>query len=204
MQWQDVAKIIAPAAPFLGGVLGGFIPIPGAGFALTKVGEMIAQQFGVAPTPDAVAGAIKANPNEVVLAKLQAATEEARAMWPAWAEAEKAWAVAAAATTAAVNVTMQAELLNRDLYHTGWRPACGWIFAVYALVFGALLSWSAALAAFVGKPEALKVMAESWPIFLAYFGALAAMVGVLVVGRSYEKATAIDRGVPTTKPEPKK
>lgn len=200
--WKDLVPIVAPLAPGLGSILGGFIPIPGGSYMGQKVGEMIAAKFGVPATPAAVASAITSNPNEVVLAHLQAVSDEAKAMWPALAQMEQAWADALAKSTAEVNATMRFELVpeNRHWFFTGWRPAAGWIFDFYMWVFGALLVAAGALASLFDKPEALKVLVDAWPIFAAYFTALAACVGVLINGRSKEKAAAQAAAVPVPVP----
>lgn len=197
MDWSQVGKMIAPLAPVLGGVLGGFIPIPGASLALEALGGVVATALGVPPTPAAVAQAVKTNPNELLIAQLQAATEEAKVKWPAFAEVEKAYYEAQARAIEAVNATMRVEMLpeNRHWFYTGWRPAAGWIFDIYAALFGAILVW-AALQAVGGRPEPLVALSNAWPIFLAHLGILAAMVGVYVIGRSQEKVKEQENKVP--------
>lgn len=88
---------------------------------------------------------------------------------------------------------MRAELApeTRHWFFTGWRPAAGWIFDIFASVFGTILTW-AAFRAMTGDAAALKALSEAWPIFAAHLGFLAAMVGVYVIGRSQEKAKAIE------------
>jgi len=205
MDWISVARMIAPLAPALGGVLGGFIPIPGGALAGQALGNVIARSLGVPATPDAVAGAVGATANDVLVAKLNAAAEEARAQWPAFAQAEQAYFEAQAKIAESVNVTMRAESSpdQRHWFYTGWRPAAGWLFVLFAASFGVLLIVAGARAAFMGKPEALKALTDAWPIFAAYFGALAAMVGVYIVGRSSEKAKAIEVAATPIVPLPK-
>jgi hypothetical protein len=48
MDWKDVAKVVAPFAPTLGGFLGGFIPFPGGAMIGQALGNIIARQFGQA------------------------------------------------------------------------------------------------------------------------------------------------------------
>lgn len=193
MDWIGVAKLIAPLAPALGGILGGFIPVPGGALAGQALGNVIAQALGVPATPAAVSGAATTMEERVLLARLNAAAEEARAKWPAFAEAEKGYYDAQAKLAESVNVTMRAELApeSRHWFYTGWRPAAGWIFDIFASVFGAILTY-AAFRAIAGDASALKALAEAWPIFAAHLGFLAAMVGVYVIGRSQEKAKLID------------
>lgn len=192
MDWFGVAKLIAPLAPALGGILGGFIPVPGGALAGQALGNVIAQALGVPATPTAVAGAATTMEERVLIAKLNAATEEARAKWPAFAQAEEAYYEAQAKIAESVNVTMRAELASdQHWFYRGWRPAAGWVFDFYAIVFGAILTW-AALNAMGGDPVPLKALTDAWPIFAAHLGILAAMVGVYVIGRSQEKAKAIE------------
>ena len=61
MDWGSIGKLIGVAAPIVGTALGG-----PAGAA---VGSMVAGLLGVEDTPDAVASAIKADPNIVVKLK---------------------------------------------------------------------------------------------------------------------------------------
>lgn len=61
MKWSDITGLIGKAAPMLGGVVGG-----PAGAA---VGSMIASALGVEDTPDAVAQAIKADPEAMLKLK---------------------------------------------------------------------------------------------------------------------------------------
>lgn len=198
MDWGAVAKLVAPLAPGLGGLLGGLIPFPGAGLAGQAIGSIIARQFGVSATPEAVAGALNANPNEVILAKLQAASAEAQAQWPALAEMEKAWAATMATAITQVNETMRVEALpeNRHWFFTGWRPAAGWLFVISAAAFFFCLTVATWYAVVNDNAKALKAISDNWPIFLSYFGILAAMVGVYIVGRSSEKAKLIEAAPP--------
>ncbi|MGL5219590.1 MAG: hypothetical protein ACRC8G_08950 [Plesiomonas shigelloides] len=58
MNWKDLGKQVASAAPVLGAALGG--PVGGA------AGALIASVFGVENTPDAVDKAIKADPESAI------------------------------------------------------------------------------------------------------------------------------------------
>ena len=204
MDWKDVAQVIAPLAPTLGKVLGGLVPFPGASLAGEAVGRMLASKFGVAATPEAVAGAIKGAPPSEAVAKLEAVTEEAKAKWPAIAEIEKAHAQRDAAVTESTNATMRAEVGREHWFFTGWRPGAGWVLVINAAVFGVMINVAAFMAAFSSKSEPLTILTGAWPLFLAYFGALAALVGVYVVARSSDKKVAIENGTTATSPAPTK
>lgn len=192
MNWGDVGKAVAPLAPALGGLLGGFIPLPGGALAGQAIGTIIARQFGVEPTPQAVSDALKRADADVAIAKLQAAADQVKAEVDGAARIFEAEARLIAGTTESVNTTMRVEVQqeNRHWFFTGWRPACGWVFVISAAAFGVLLTYATILA-LAGDREALTVIAEAWPVYAVYFGALAAMVGVYIVGRSKEKAEVI-------------
>lgn len=192
MDWISVAKAVAPLAPILGGLIGGFIPFPGAAMAGQAIGSVIARQLGVPATPQAVNDALARMTHEEKLAALQAATERARIEVQGFVEVEKQYFETIRAAVGETGQTMRAEILpeNRHWFYTGWRPAAGWIFDFYAAVFGGILAWATLRAVFV-DPDALKVLTDAWPIFAAFFGILAAMVGVYVIGRSQEKSARI-------------
>ena len=61
MDWSDLGKTIAGFAPLLGGVVGG---PAGAG-----IGSIIASAFGVEDKPDAIAAAIKNDPEAAIKLK---------------------------------------------------------------------------------------------------------------------------------------
>lgn len=204
MNWIDVAKLIAPLAPTLGSVLGGFIPVPGAAIAGQALGNVIARSLGVAPTPEAVAAAVGSTPNDVLIERLRAATEEAKAQWPAYAEVEKAQLHLAEVATAEVNATMRLELEHQHWFFTGWRPTAGWLFNVFAAVYGALLALAVILYG-SGSPSMLAAIKEVQYIAIAHLGALAAIVGVFIIGRSTEKTALIQRApVEVVVPKPVK
>lgn len=206
MDWKDLAPFIAPLAPALGSLIGGLIPFPGAGFAGQKIGEMIAKQFGVDSTPEAVKGAVTSSANDVAVAKLNAAWQEAVAMWPALADMEKAWASVAQTSIAETNETMRIEALpeNRHWYFTGWRPFAGWQFNFFCALYGLLLAVSVVLAA-RGNDLMLSAVKDVQAIAGALLGALAAVVGVSAIGRSFEKKARIETGsAPATPSKPAK
>jgi hypothetical protein len=210
MNWLDVARAIAPLAPTLGSVLGGFIPIPGGALALQALGTIVAKKFGVDPTPQAVSDILARTQADVAIEKLRQASAVAIAEIDGYARVVEAESRMIAATTAEVNATMRVEAAaeNRHWFYTGWRPACGWLFIAMASAFGVLLI-AATFAGVQGNDRPLAVMATAWPIYAVYFGALAAMVGVYVVARSKDKetiaaiaATRVADPVPVPRPKP--
>lgn len=197
MDWLSLAKVIAPLAPTLGGFLGGLIPLPGAALAGQAIGGVIARQLGVEPTPQAVGDALARMSHEEKLAALNAATERARIEVNGFVEAEKQYFETVRVAIGETGQTMRAEITpeNRHWFYTGWRPMAGWIFDFFSVAFGLILTW-AAIRAMFGDPTSLKVLSDAWPIFAAYLGVLAAMVGVYIIGRSQEKTKAIEVAAP--------
>lgn len=191
MNWLDIGKLVAPLAPTLGKVLGGLIPLPGGAIAGEIAGKLIAKQFGVDPTPEAVSAAIKGSPNEVAIAKLQAATEEAKAMWPAVAAMEAAREQTAQIQVAQVNETMRAELKVEGWFKTGWRPFIGWILGLEIAAIGATLVYAMILAVQTGKDTVLKTLIDSLPSICLYLAIPAACVGVAIWRRTDEKVAAL-------------
>lgn len=190
--WADVGKVIAPMAPTIGGILGGFVPIPGGAAIGQALGSIIARQFGVPPTPEAVSDAVRRTEADVTIAKLNAANEQAKAEIEGYARIEEAYARTLTASLEQTGLTMRAELLSpQPWFYTAWRPCAGWLFDLFALAFGIMLCVAAAQSAFLGNSKALDALVAAWPAFLSLLGPLGLMVGVYVIGRSSEKAAAV-------------
>lgn len=210
MDWKSLGPIIGAVAPVAGSILGGLIPFPGGSLIGEQFGKIIARQFGVAPTAEAVAGAVAGSPNEVVLAKIAAATEEAKAQIVGFTEMEKAAQESVRAGLLQTGQTMRLELdpERRHWFYTGWRPAIGWTFVIFAISFGAMLTLAAAGAALSDNARPLEILSSAWPIFLAYFGTLGLMVGVYIPSRSMEKKAMVDtssaKSAPPQPPSPLK
>ena len=79
MDWGEVGKLVAPMAPTIGGILGGFIPVPGGAILGKVAGNVIATALGVPPTPEAVHNAVTTGDAATVQAKLTAAEAEMNA-----------------------------------------------------------------------------------------------------------------------------
>lgn len=185
MDWKVVGQLLATSAPLAGKILGGFIPLPGGALAAEAFGKLIAKQFGIPEsqaTPENTAAAIRESENKVVIARINAAMEVARAEIEGFAAVEiawaEAWSTAVVATTAEVNATMRTENQPdvRHPFYTGWRAATGWTFVFYAVVFGAILmiglAWSDAIIS--------RIMAAA-VVLLVFAISLAAIVGVPII-----------------------
>lgn len=205
MDWKDVGKLIAPIAPVAGSILGGFLPIPGGSLIGQKFGEVIAGAFGVAPTPQAVSDAVSSASEETARAKIAAATDQARIQIDGFVNYERAVLEAQVKNLSDVNATIQADNDSRvrllfagireGWFFSAWRPAFAWAFIAVWAAFGLMMTAVTARAAWAA-PDPLTVLKDAWPLFAAYFVPGAAVLGVLIPSRSYEKGEAIKAGVP--------
>lgn len=204
MDWSSVVPVVASLAPMAGSILGGLIPFPGGSIIGQKFGEIIAKQFGLpaTATPSQVSDAIAAAGEETARAKINAAVEQARIEVEGFVEIEKAYLHAVEVGIAQTGETMRAEIGHEHWFFTGWRPAIGWVFVLFALSFGAMLTVAAAAAAFLSNKAPLQILTEAWPIFLLYFSTLGLVVGVYIPSRSAEKRTALENAVPMPNAKP--
>lgn len=207
MDWKDLKPIIGGSAPLIGKLIGvGVSFIPGIGpiagpIIGPAIGGILAGAFGVPATPEAVANAIQSNPDEVVKAKLAAATEQIKAQY-AWAAAVETGELhLEEVAVTQTNVTMQAELGHEHWFFTGWRPAIGWAYFAMLIVFGALLAWVTVVVV-IHAPDPVAALNLLWPIYLGYFTAAGLPVGVLIPARSIEKKAAIENGAPMPNAKP--
>lgn len=201
--WGDVGKSIAPFAPALGSIIGGFLPIPGGSFIGKKAGEIVAGVLGVPPTPEAVSDKLAQMTHDEKMEALRQATERARIDVEGFKEAERQYYETIRTAITQTGMTMREEIKaeNRHWFFTGWRPAAGWVFVLYAIIFGAILMY-----AIWTDPVMLARINDAWKVIAAFFATLAAMVGVYVVARSMDKATGTDTSEakpPPVKPPPK-
>lgn len=198
MDWSSVVPVVASLAPMAGSILGGLIPFPGANLIGQKFGEVIAKQFGLpaAATAGQLNQTIAMAGEETARAKINAAMEQARAEIAGFVDIEKAYLKAVETGLIQTNETMRAEIGHEHWFYTGWRPAIGWIFVLFALSFGTMLTVAASSAAFFSNSKPLEILTTSWPIFLVYFSTLGLMVGVYIPSRSAEKKAVIETAKP--------
>jgi hypothetical protein len=125
MDWTDIAKDVAAAAPLLGSLVGG--PAGGA------IGGLIASALGTDHSPDAVKQALAVNPEAAV--KLRQIEAEQGVALQGLAVQQAANGLAAdTARLQAVNATMQAEAGAEHWPTYTWRPFIGFVAGV--MVFG--------------------------------------------------------------------
>lgn len=196
MDWKTIAPLIGSVAPLAGSILGGLIPFPGGSLIGEKFGKIIAAQLGVAPTPEAVNEKLATATEETKRAAITAAVEKARAEIDGFVAYERAVLEAQVKNLADVNATIRAEALAPEsLFYRGWRPAFGWSFVAVWSVFGLALTYVTLCAAWLSS-DPLATLRDAWPLFASYFGPGAAVLGVLIPARSYEKGKAIESAAP--------
>lgn len=186
MDWNDLGKVVGPIlannAPTIGGVLGGLIPIPGGALIGEALGGILASQFGVPATPEAVSKAILNDPNAA--AKITAAETEAAARWPALAEIAKANAESNAKQSAAINATMRAELA-KGLPWYAWRNIYGYTVAGECSLVSLIICY-----AIVFDPKMFKAAADSMSFFLSWYGLRFGLLGYIHNQATQEKVAA--------------
>lgn len=185
MDWKDVVgPLITASAPTIGSLLGGLIPIPGGSLIGQELGKIIAGQFGVEPTPEAVNNAIQNSPSDVAAAKLQAAEAEAVAKWPALAQIAQARYESNAKQSDSINATMRAELAAGQVWWS-WRNLYGYSVGVEATA----TSW-VVLYALVFNPSIVKNIMDSFGFFMSWYGMRFGLLGYIHNGASNEKIAA--------------
>lgn len=228
IEWKDLAvKLASAGLPVLGRAIGGIVgssaPIVGAFVDVGAAGEnigaaaarMLAEAFGVPPTPDAIVAAIDNQPTTEVMAKLQATEEEAKAKWPALAliaQAEE--------ETARIQITSTADVMKNEVLKASELPEGNWrnialamnslwrpLFALELLLecfifsFGAAALFAIALIKneYADIDAALKMMPLVTVFFLPYMAARFGLVGYHMNLRTREKE-AVTEAVTDTKP----
>ena len=156
--WSSIADTVGKFAPMMGTLLGG-----PAGAA---VGGMIASALGTSSTPDAVADALRANP-EAALKLRQIESDERMKLRALSVEMAKAEMDAAVKSAADVNKSMQSEAASEHWPTYAWRPFIGFVFGFNLFVTSMTVS-AVYIAVMCGNVSAA-----------AALGSLPAMVGAL-------------------------
>lgn len=163
--WDTITDAVAAAAPVLGAALG-----PGG----AAVGAMIADALGTENEPEAIAQALKTDPEAAIkLRKLQ--QEHIR-------ELRSMTLQAGTTRLSEINQTMRAELKADNLFKSGWRPAIGWVLA---FAMGAILS-ALAYAIYRDPSSAPEVIESATSIIWS----MMIILGVAVKKRSDDKGIA--------------
>lgn len=170
MDWSDVGRIAAKAAPVVGTLLGG--PAGGA------IGGLVASVFGVEAEPDKVAQAIQADP-EAAIKLQQLQNDHAQKMQAMVLEAETS-------RLAEVNKSFRAEVASSDWYVRRMRPTYGYILA-------AMLAAQTGVAVYVvgWEPASLPDLSTLFQALSIPQSVALAVLGVYVNGRSKEKMAGL-------------
>jgi len=142
MDWNDLGKVVGPIlinnAPTIGGILGGFIPIPGGSAIGTQAGQILANVFGTENDPAAIANAIQNDPNAA--ARITAAETEAAAKWPALAQMATEMFKSNASQAEQINATMRQELTTGQPWWA-WRNVYGYSVGIETAMFSQILAY---------------------------------------------------------------
>lgn len=186
-----VGPLLKSAAPTLGSLLGGFIPIPGGSLIGEEIGKIIAGQFGVDATPEAVGSAIQNSPSDIATQKLQAAEAEALAKWPALAQIAQAEAQDRTAQSQAINATMQAEVAKGQPWFA-WRNLWGYSVMAECSAVGSIILYNLA----TGDFKSVNVFLSASGFFYTWYGMRIGVLGYIFRGASNEKIAAVTGEVP--------
>lgn len=165
MDWSDIGRTVAKAAPLLGGVLGG-----PAGAA---AGQMVSRVLGTEADPGAVAQALQ-DPAALERVK-QLELEHEQQLTRMHLEAETA-------RLAEVNKTMRAEAASTDAYVRRWRPTFGYLTAIAWLLQCIAIGWS-----IVTAPQQAGAVAQAVTALTPMWGVALAVLGINVSKRSQDK-----------------
>ena len=186
MDWNAFAKAVGPIlinnAPTIGGVLGGFIPIPGGSAIGTEAGAILANVFGVPNDPNALANAITTDPNAA--AKITMAETEAAAKWPALAQMAQARFQSNAAEAESINATMRQELASGQKWYA-WRNLYGYSVAMEATATSWIIMWAIVMA-----PDVFIRVNSSLSFFLSWYGLRFGLLGYIHNQATQEKVAA--------------
>ncbi len=187
MDWKSaVGPLMQSAAPTIGSLLGGLIPFPGGSIIGEELGKIVADQFGVPATPEAVNAAIQNTPSDVATQKLQAAEAEAVAKWPALAQIAQAEAGDRSAQSQAINATMQAEVAKGQPWWA-WRNLWGYSVMVECAAVGIIILKDLA----TGNTAGVTVFLNATSFFYTWYGMRIGVLGYIFRGASNEKIAAV-------------
>jgi len=224
MDWKGiVGPLLRQFAPKLAKGLLGQIPVVGplavsfGGEAIdAAIGGLIAQVFGVEPTPEAVSDAIQAAPSDVAADKLAEAQRIAEVKWPALATiavAEEETARTQIVTTAE---SMKQEVLaTTELKESKWRTAILIMNGLWRPLFALELLAECATLFFGGMfvflhsminnefadiDATIKLMPVITILVLPYLGARFGILGYHMNLRTREKEAVTDAVTDAPKP----
>lgn len=169
MDWSDIGKLVARAAPVLGTALGG--PV-GA-----TAGALVASIFGVEATPHEVEKAIHSDP-EAAIKLRQLEMENGR-------DLRRMALAAQTARLAEINATYRQELGSEDGYVRRARPTF-----LYIIAFSVLVEVVLAGLVILVVPDRLSDLATLYGALATPQSIAAGMCGVYLKKRSDDKSVA--------------
>ena len=175
LEWSDIGKIISTSAPVLGGFLAG--PAGAQGGAV--VGSIIGTALGVPPAPDAIADAIRNDPDAE--AKIAQADAD---HGPSIAELE-------ANMLETVNATMRGETTSEHWFVRNSRPFNIWVIGVVTGGYGFCLVAATGAAVFWRDPAALNLLVSNAGVLGIALAPCGAVAGVYAYGRTKEKLAGV-------------
>lgn len=182
MDWTDLADLIAPAAPTLGKLIGGVIPIPFGATIGETIGKAVAGALGVAADPSVVGQTISQTRSDILQAQLAELEAQAKAL----AASATAEGQVGAAQVDAVNATIRTELSTGGTLQRYWRPTAMFVW---------ILSWPFQLATILWQisskdPASIANLATVIQALAMWNAGPAALAGVYSWNRSQEKIAA--------------
>jgi hypothetical protein len=191
MDWKDiVGPVLQASAPTLGGLLGGLIPFPGGAMMGQELGTILANQFGVPATPEAVNNAIQNTPSDLAAQKIAAAEAEATAKWPALAQIGVANAQSNASQADSINATMKAELAAGQRWYA-WRNLYGYSVVIEVSTTSLVLVYGMVFDAYV-----MKNFMNSMSFILSWYGLRFGLLGFVANAAANEKVAAVTGEAP--------
>ena len=183
MQWKDLAPLIGGAAPMLGKLIGGFVPLPFGQAVGQNVGEAIAAALGASASPQAVTNVLGTITQEELKLRLAALESSAAAQWAAMAEAAKADAAVQTEQVRNTGQSYRSELVQGTFLQRTWRPLamCVWV-ATWPVQLGGFFYMATSR-----DPAILGAMPSLMTALAAWNAAPAALAGVYSWGRTQEK-----------------
>lgn len=172
--WSQLGKVVGELGTPAGKILGGLIGGPAGAAIGSAAGSILAGALGVDETPEAVAGAVKANPMQAndAISSEQMASAIVQAQAQMFRD---------------LHDTYRLELQNESWVVRLWRPVCGWCFTFILTLHGTAY----AKALWFRDFEIIKTI----PDMTVFYGVFGGVVGAYMIGRTKEKIAAAG-GVP--------
>jgi hypothetical protein len=174
MDWKDIAKSVASAAPLLSGVLAATGVGAPVAAVVAAAGALVSSALGVPNTPDDVAKALQTDPDAAVkLAQIEA--DHGAAMAQAAATTTNAELAANLSQVQAVNATMQVEDKTRAF---SWRDFWGYVSGTGFGFVVAVICYLVVGAVWHHQPDLMAPIPAIVGAFTTLFAIAAGVLGV--------------------------